>query len=231
MNNVIAIIPARSGSKSIKDKNLQKIHGKTLLRRAVEFGKSIKEIKRVIVSTDSKRYRKLALNYGAECPFLRPKLYSLDNSHDVDVFRHCIKWLINNENFNPQIIINLRPTYPFREKKDFIFGIKKMRNNKKIDSIKSVCKIPFPIDKTWKINRNNYLENSIHKKFKIEYWNFPRQKLDQYFVQNGNIDILRANLILKNKMSGKKIFPIIQDHFYDIDTVKDIKIAKKFKDI
>ncbi len=231
MNNIIAIIPARSGSKSIKNKNLQVINGKSLLQRAVEFALKIENISKVIVSTDSIKYQKLAISYGAECPFLRPKKISGDTSFDIDVFKHCLNWMSENQKFYPDIVINMRPTYPFREIKDFNYAIKKISNNKTIDSIKSVCKIPFPLEKTWTIKNKFYLQNSIYKNFDKEYWNMPRQKLKQYYVQNGNIDILRASLILKNKMSGKKIFTIVQDHFYDIDSIKDIKNARKFKNI
>lgn len=231
MFKVIAIIPARSGSKSIKNKNLQKIEGKTLLQKAIEFSNSIDEIDRTFVTTDTKKYQNLALKYGAECPFLRPKILAGDSSLDIDVFYHCLMWIKQNYNFMPEIIINLRPTYPFRKKKDFKYAIRKIRNNKNIDSIKSICKIPFPIDKTWLINKKNFLVNSIDKKNLKEFWNYPRQKLKTYYVQNGNIDITRSKLILKNKMSGKKIFPMVQDHFFDIDSLSDIKNFRKFKNL
>ena len=229
MTNVIAIIPARSGSKSIKNKNLQKINGKSLLERAIEFANSIKQISKTVVTTDSSHYQKLALKFGADCPFLRPKHLSTDTSYDIDVFLHCLNWLKRKENFNAEVVINLRPTYPFRKKKDFEYAIKKILKNKKIDSIKSVCKIPFPLEKSWILSKNKLLKNVIHKKLTREYWNLPRQELPNYYVQNGNIDIVRTDLIFKKKMSGKKIFPILQDHFFDIDSYLDLKQARKFK--
>ncbi len=229
MTNIIAIIPSRSGSKSIKNKNLQKINGKTLLQRSIEFATSLKHISKIVVSTDSSYYQKLAVKYGADCPFLRPKKLANDLSNDIDVFYHCLNWLKKNENYNSDIVINLRPTYPFRKKKDFEFAINKILNNQYIDSVKSVCKIPFPLDKAWTLGKNNFLKNAVHKKPKKEFWNLPRQQLGNYYVQNGNIDIIRSGLIFKKLMSGKKIFPIIQNHFFDIDTYKDINQARKFK--
>ncbi len=229
MSNIIAIIPSRSGSKSIKNKNLQKINGKTLLQRSIEFAISLKQISKVVVSTDSLYYKKLAIKYGADCPFLRPKKLANDLSLDIEVFYHCLTWLKKNENFKSDIVINLRPTYPFRKKKDFEFAINKIIKNPSIDSVKSVCSIPFPLDKTWTLSKNKFLENAIHKKPKKEFWNMPRQKLKNYYVQNGNIDIIRSSLIFKKFMSGKKIYPIIQNHFFDIDSYKDIKQARKFK--
>lgn len=229
MTNIIAIIPSRSGSKSIKNKNLQKINGKTLLQKSIEFAISLKNISKVVVSTDSSYYKKLAIKYGADCPFLRPKKLANDLSHDIDVFYHCLNWLKKNENYNSDIVINLRPTYPFRKKKDFEFALNKILKNPYIDSVKSVCKIPFPLDKTWTLGKNKFLKNAIHKKPKKEFWNLPRQQLENYYVQNGNIDIIRSGLIFKKLMSGKRIYPIIQNHFFDIDSYKDIKQARKFK--
>ncbi len=229
MTKIIAIIPARSGSKSIKNKNLKKIKGVSLLVRAIKFAKKIKIIDKVIVTTDSRVYQKIAINNGADCPFIRPKKYALDNSLDVEAFYHCLNWLKKKYKYNSDICINLRPTYPIRKVKDFIFAINKIKKNRDIDSVKSICKIPFPLEKTWIITKDQYLKNSL-KHNSRELWNYPRQKLPSYYVQNGNIDIVRSKVILqKKKMSGLKIYPVIQNHFYDIDNLKDLKLEKKFK--
>jgi CMP-N,N'-diacetyllegionaminic acid synthase len=229
VTKIIAIIPARSGSKSIKNKNLKKIKGVSLLVRAIKFAKKIKIIDKVIVTTDSRVYQKIARNNGADCPFLRPKKYALDNSLDIEAFYHCLNWLKKKYNYNSDICINLRPTYPVRKVKDFIFAINKIKKNRDIDSVKSICKIPFPLEKTWIITKDQYLKNSLKHNSK-ELWNYPRQKLPSYYVQNGNIDIVRSKVIFqKKKMSGLKIYPVIQNHFYDIDNLKDLKLEKKFK--
>ena len=90
---IIAIIPARSGSKSIKNKNIVNLFGKPLIYYSINVAIKSKYISRVIVSTDSKKIKKIALKYGAEVPFLRPKKYSLDNSKDYEVINHALKWL------------------------------------------------------------------------------------------------------------------------------------------
>ena len=87
MPNIIAIIPARSGSKSIKNKNLKKVKGISLLERAIKFAKGLKNINRVIVSTDSEKYQSISIKLGAECPFIRPKRYSGDKNLDIEVFK------------------------------------------------------------------------------------------------------------------------------------------------
>lgn len=111
---IVAIIPARAGSTSIKNKNLIKIKNKPLISFPIIAAKKSKLINRVIVSTDSIRIKKVALKYGAEVPFLRPKKISGFLSKDIEYLKHCIKWL-KKEKYFPDLIILLRPTTPFRE--------------------------------------------------------------------------------------------------------------------
>ena len=111
--NIVAIIPARSGSKSIKDKNITLYKGKPLIYYSIKTALKSKYINRVIVSTDSNKYKKISKRFGAEVPFLRPKKYSSDNSVDYDYILHASKFLIKNK-YYPDLIILLRPTTPNR---------------------------------------------------------------------------------------------------------------------
>ena len=90
---IICIIPARSGSKRLKNKNILKFRGKPLFAHSIIQSRKSKLIHRTIVSTDSEHYRRIALKYGAEAPFLRPKKLSLDTSTDFECFDHCLKYL------------------------------------------------------------------------------------------------------------------------------------------
>ena len=120
MNNngsIIAIIPARSTSKEVRNKNIVKIKGKELISYTICCALKSKLIDRVIVSTDSKKYAKIASQYGAEVPFLRPKNISLDKSTDITFFKHALDWLKENENILPKLFVHLRPTTPFRNPK------------------------------------------------------------------------------------------------------------------
>ena len=114
-NKILAIIPCRSGSKGVKNKNIRKIFGKPLIYYSIFFALQCKFIDRVIVSTDSKKYKKISENFGAEVPFLRPKNISKDDSLDIDLFKHTINWLKKNENYEPNLIVHLRPTSPLRK--------------------------------------------------------------------------------------------------------------------
>ena len=109
---VLAIIPARSGSKGVPNKNIRVVAGKPLLCWAIEIAKATPEIDRVIVSTDDASYAEIARKCGGETPFLRPKALAGDLSTDLEVFLHALNWLRIKENYNPDIVVNLRPTAP-----------------------------------------------------------------------------------------------------------------------
>ena len=112
---MIAIIPARSGSKGVKNKNIKLLGDKHLIAYSILAAKKIPEVKRIIVSTDSEEYAEIARKYGAEVPFLRPKKFADDNSTDLDVFSHIIEWFDKKNNQIPELFIHLRPTSPLRD--------------------------------------------------------------------------------------------------------------------
>ena len=116
LNNgeVIAIIPARSGSRSIVDKNICEVAGKPLMAWSIEHALASKLVGRAIVSTDSKEYAAIARKYGAETPFLRPVEIAGDEATDLQAFTHTLNWLKDNEGYTPDICVHLRPTYPVR---------------------------------------------------------------------------------------------------------------------
>ena len=115
---ILCLIPARSGSKSLPHKNIKLLNNKPLLAYSIEQAKNSKYNMRIIVSTDSKEYSDIANKYGAETPFLRPKEISQDNSTDFEFIKHAIEWLKENENYYPDIILQLRPTQPERKVSD-----------------------------------------------------------------------------------------------------------------
>ena len=112
---IISIIPARSGSKRVKNKNIRKLMGLPLLAHTIIHSLNSKLISRTIVSTDSKKYARIAKKHGAEVPFLRPDDISGDRSTDLECFQHCVNFLKKKENYTPDIIVHLRVTYPIRE--------------------------------------------------------------------------------------------------------------------
>src|SRR5688572_22172629 len=116
MTEVLALIPARGGSKGIPRKNIRLFAGYPLIAWSIAAAKRSELVTRVIVSTDDEEIAAVAREYGAETPFLRPAEFAQDNSTDLPVFEHALQWLEANENYRPEILIQLRPTSPVRPK-------------------------------------------------------------------------------------------------------------------
>ena len=225
--NIVAIIPARKGSKSIKDKNIINYKGKPLIYHSIKTALKSKLINTVVVSTDSKKYQSMVIKFGASAPFLRPNKYSNDNSLDRDFILHASKFLISKNNY-PDLIVLLRPTTPNRDIKIINKGIKLfIKNFKKYDSMRSVSKFNQPPQKLFMI-KNKTLKGFFDKQLKGEYHSRPRQKYTQTYLPNGYIDILKPSFFLnnKNKLWGK-IQPFLTNETLDIDSQSDLKAKSK----
>ena len=234
---IISVIPARGGSQSIKYKNIAKVGSKPLIAYSIKQSLKSKLISRTIVSTDDKKIADISKKFGAEVPFLRPKSISKNSSTDICFFNHLINWLKKNENYEPDLIVQLRPTQPYRKVKLINNAIIKMTKDKKADSLRSISfpeRTPY---KMWfkKKNRLSYLFSKT-KFEKKEYFNFDRRKLPKVYWHDGVIDIVRTRTIKKYKnLTGKKIAFIDTKNKYliDIDSKSDldflnILIKKKY---
>ena len=226
---ILAIIPCRSGSKKIINKNLIKINNKPLLYYSILFAKQCKFFDKIIVSTDSIYYKKLAKKFGAEVPFLRPKKISGDKSTDVEFVNHCVDYLKKKNDYNPDFIVHLRPTSPLRKIKDVKKSLKVLIKNKKIDSVKTIYLTKDPVFKMWFLNNLNVISPVTIKKTKFsEPFNSPRQFLPKSYIQTALFDIYRVGSITKKNLSGKKIYGLLTDKFIDIDTIQDFRDLKKY---
>jgi CMP-N-acetylneuraminic acid synthetase len=224
---VLAIIPARSGSKSIKDKNIRIIGGKPLLVYSIEHALESTLINRVIVSTDSKRYADIARRYGAEVPFLRPSVISCDYTTDLEVFEHALYWLLEHENYRPDICVHLRPTYPVRDVRDVDNMLEIMINNPDIDAVRSIALSPETPFKMWFRNEDGMLRPVVECDLPESY-NRPRQLLPVAYLQNASIDVVRATTITKKaSMTGDQIFGYVMDHNWDIDQTEQLRKARR----
>jgi len=227
---IYAVIPSRSGSKSIKDKNILKFKGIPLLAHSIEQSLKSKLIDRVFVSTDSDKYRKIAINYGAEAPFLRPSEFSADDSTDFDVFLHFIEWISKNNIMVPDIIVHLRPTYPTRPKSIIDNAVKYFADNMdKADSLRTVVKCTQTPYKMWR-KEGLYIKPLLEVEDIHEIYNLPRQKLPEVYWQNACVDIFKTDIILKdNTISGMRIlhYEMDSDETNDIDDWNDFQKAEK----
>ena len=227
MGEVLAIIPARSGSKSVKDKNIRMINGKPMMAYSIGHALQAECIDRVIVSTDSGKYAQIAREYGAEVPFLRPAEYATDMALDIDVFEHALRYLEENEGYMPELVVQLRPTYPVRKISDIENMVKYMRDNPDIDSIRCIAPAKEIAYKMWFKDENNMLRPVMTDI--PECYNMPRQQLPKIYYQNACIDVVRAEVVLKqHSMSGRKIAGYEMDENFDIDTEEEFLEAEKY---
>ncbi len=221
--NILALIPARSGSESIKDKNIKFYKGKPLLAHSINIAKKSSLIDKIIVSTDSKKYKKISEKFGAEVPFLRPKKISSSKSLDIDFIKHCFNYL-EKLNYFPDVIILLRPTSPNRKVKTLDKGIKFfLKNFNRYDSMRSVSTFNQPPQKLFQI-KNNRLIGFFDKYLGGEYHSKPRQNFPNTYLPNGYIDAFKPDFFMKkkNQLFGK-ILPYITEEILDIDEKKDFK--------
>jgi len=221
---IIAIIPCRSGSKKIINKNLLKINNRTLLYYSILFAKECKFFDKIIVSTDSLKYKKKVERYGLEVPFLRPKKISRDSSTDIEFIQHCLVYLKKSENYVPDYIVHLRPTSPLRKINDIKKGLRLLIKSKSIDSVKTITESNHTVYKSWFLNKKNIISPVTKNNTNFsEPFNSPRQFLPKSYVQSALFDIYKVKSTTKKSLSGKHIYGLITDKFVDIDTKSDFK--------
>lgn len=222
--NVLAIIPARSGSKSVIDKNIRPIAGKPMIAYSIEHALQSKYINRVIVSTDSEKYADIARSYGAEIPFIRPAELASDTALDIDVFYHALKFLKDTEGYMADIVVQLRPTYPIRDINDIDEMVKRLIDNPEADSIRCVAPATEIAYKMWRVGEDGRMQPLLTDI--PEAYNMPRQSLPPIFYQNACIDVMRASTVLdKHSMTGDYILGYIMNHNFDIDTEEEFARA------
>lgn len=217
-----ALIPARGGSKGVPNKNIMKLNGHSLLGWSIAAAKKSSMIDRVIVSTDSKEYANIAIQYGAEVPFLRPDKISTDTSTDLEFIEHALDFF-KNESAEPDYIVHLRPTTPIRNPIKIDAAIK-LINNKKCSSLRSVHEMSETAYKTLEIDDHNYLKPiGLVQSAGLDN-NAPRQSFPKTYQANGYVDILISSHIRKNKnIHGKNCIPFITEQAIEIDCLDDFK--------
>ena len=224
---ILAIIPARGGSKGLPRKNILPLAGHPLIAYSIKAALESSLVTRVIVSTDNAEIAAISKRYGAEVPFIRPSEISQDMSTDLEVFQHALTWLSKTENYSPDIVIQLRPTSPIR-KISLIDECIELLVVSKADSLRIVTPSPTTPYKMWCINKENSFMTPLLTIESIkEPYNEPRQRLPTIYWQIGTLDVICPQVISQqNSMSGKNILPFIVDEFYAVD-IDDIDSFKK----
>jgi len=225
MTHILALIPARGGSKGIPRKNIRNFAGYPLIAWSIAAAKQSKSVTRVMVSTDDEEIASMAREFGAETPFLRPAKFAEDNTTDLPVFEHALSWLLENEDYKPGVVVQLRPTSPIRPRDLVDDAIRILLEHQDADSVRGVVMAGQNPHKMWRIaGDNGPMKNLLDVPGIEEPYNAPRQILPPIYWQTGHIDAIRTGTITKGgSMSGGVVYPIIIDARYtvDIDNLQD----------
>jgi N-acylneuraminate cytidylyltransferase len=222
---VLAIIPARGGSKGIPRKNIRNFAGHPLIAYSIAAALQSRRVTRVIVSTDDPEIAEVSRAYGAEVPFLRPAELAQDSTLDLPVFQHALAWLTANEAYAPDVVVQLRPTSPIRPVGLVDEAVRILLEHPEADSVRGVVPAGQNPHKMWRIDlQTGQMKNLLDVPGVAEPYNAPRQILPPVYWQTGHIDAIRPVTILeKNSMSGEVILPVMIDPRYtvDIDSLSD----------
>jgi len=225
MTETLALIPARGGSKGIPRKNIRSFAGYPLIAWSIAAAKQASCVTRVIVSTDDEEIASVAREYGAETPFLRPSELAQDQTTDLPVFEHSLKWLEKNENYKPEIVIQLRPTSPIRPKDCVDNAVKILMEHVDADCVRGIVPAGQNPHKMWHFaGEQQPMKPLLKVEGMAEPYNAPRQVLPPVYWQTGHIDAIRVSTITqKHSLTGDVIYPLVIDPRYsvDIDNLSD----------
>lgn len=227
---VLALILAREGSKGVPKKNIYPVHGKPLIVWTIESARQSKKVTRIIVSTDSEEIATVAKNAGAEVPFIRPSELAGDTTPDLPVFQHALNWLQEREEYEPDLVVQLWATSPYRQKKDIDNAITLLEKDSDAHSVRSVTNPSQPPFKMWRRDKGAYLAPIMEKEFPQAYLDqephsMPRQTLPEVVVQTGYINVVRSHIIRQhNSLYGKKVIPFYHnpETYTEVDSYKDL---------
>jgi YrbI family 3-deoxy-D-manno-octulosonate 8-phosphate phosphatase len=225
MTEILALIPARGGSKGIPRKNIRSFAGYPLIAWSIVAAKQAECVTRIIVSTDDEEIAAVAREYGAETPFLRPSELAQDQTTDLPVFEHALKRLNEREGYQPDIVVQLRPTSPIRPKDCVDNAVKILIDHADSDCVRGVVPAAQNPHKMWRFAGDGQPMKPLLEVEGIdEPYNAPRQVLPAVYWQTGHIDAIRVSTIMQKKsLTGDVIYPLLIDPRYtvDIDNLSD----------
>jgi N-acylneuraminate cytidylyltransferase len=224
--NIIAIIPARSGSKGVPDKNINQLGGFPLIQWSIEACKKSKMINQVMVSTDSSEYKKLSEDCGAYAPFLRPAAISKDSSTDIEFVLHALDWLKAND-VEPDFIVHIRPTTPLRNPEIIDLAIKEFIHNPSFTALRSIHEMPESAYKTFEVSDDGSLMTVFSHKKELDHSNLGRQLFPKTYIPNGYVDVLRTSFIREHHLlHGNNVLPYLTNTVIEIDEESDFEFLK-----
>ena len=230
MGNVVAVIPARGGSKGLPGKNIMPLLGKPVLAYTVDAALRARTLDRVILSTDSEEIAEVGRKCGVEVPFIRPAELATDYTHPTAVLDHAITYLAESEGYNIDLVVTLQPTSPLRVAGDIDDTVQLLQNNPDMDSVITVKEVDLP--PYWVLRLDGqYLRPFVDDG--TDYSLKRRQELEQTFRPNGAVYATRRELLkdqglifsaFANGKTGYVLMELIRS--LDIDTETDFKVIE-----
>lgn len=221
--HILALIPARGGSKGIPRKNILPVAGRPLIAYAIDTARQSRHVTRVIVSTDDEEIAAVSREAGAEVPFLRPAAFAHDTATDLDVFRHALDWLKTNEGYACDLVVHLRTTAPVRRVALVDEAIARMLARPEADALRSVSRPHQSPFKMWRPS-GEWIEPLVPVPGLPESHSQPRQVLPEVFWQNGYVDVIRPRVILEEGLiAGHRVLPfVVDDPVPEVDYLDDL---------
>ena len=227
MANVVAIIPARSGSKGIVNKNLQEIASKSLLEWSFAAAQQSNLIQSTYISTDSRDYAEYATSRGVLAPFLRPSEISLDSSTDFEFIQHFLEYIKSSVK-RVDYLVHLRPTTPLRNPAVIDEAISIfVKNSNEWSSLRSVHEMSESAYKSFEITQDGQLMTVFSKNTELDRSNAPRQSFPTTYIPNGYVDVLSVKFIENNeKLHGGKVFGFKTSEVREVDSHSDLEMIR-----
>jgi len=221
MAEIVALIPARAGSKGVVDKNIRLLGGHPLIEWSIKACLKSKLIERVIVSTDSEHYAQLSIGLGAEVPFLRPAHIAGDRSTDYDFVLHALDWLSQNDR-EPSLIVHIRPTTPLRVPSLIDQAIAAFQSTPNASALRSVHEMSESAYKTFEIANTGQLKRLGSESTALDPANNARQQFPATYQANGYVDVLSSRFIRNQRLlHGDTVMPFITPAVVEVDTEED----------
>ena len=221
----LAIIPARGGSKGVPRKNIKSLCGKPLLAWTIEAALEAEGISKLIVSTDDREIKEVALEWGAEVPFIRPGELSTDRAKAIPVLQHAVSFL-EEQGQTFDAVMMLQPTSPMRVAKDIEASIEMMQADHRCSSVISVTGVG-----EYHPARMKYLEEGvlIDPPFCEAYENQPRQELRKMYIRSGAIYLVKTSVLMEgNSLKGNRSLGYVmpKERSVNIDTAFDFELTE-----
>ncbi|MBF0239117.1 MAG: acylneuraminate cytidylyltransferase family protein [SAR324 cluster bacterium] len=226
---IIALIPARGGSKRVVNKNIRELGGHPLMAYTIAAAKKSGIFSRIIVSTESKKIAEVAQQHGAEVPFLRPDEYAQDHSPDIDWIFHLLNTL-HAEKEDYDCFSILRPTSPFRQPETICRAWTAFQEDSGVDSLRAVEKCSQHPAKMWYVQGRRMSSVISNPDPQGTPWHSsPYQSLPEIHVQNASLEIAYCHIPLRQRtIAGKNIMPFITNEYegFDINLPEDWFLAE-----